>query len=38
MDLIHSNLIKELIASLVNLNISNTHPNRDYLEQKDNEE
>lgn len=38
-DLIHSNLIRiELIASLVNLNINNNHPNRDYLEQNDNEE
>lgn len=38
-DLIHSNLIRiELIYSLVNLNINNNHPNRDYLEKNDNEE
>lgn len=36
-DLIHSNLIR-IIASLVNLNINNNHPNRAYLEQNDNEE
>ena len=38
-DLIHTNLIRiEVIASFANLNISNNHPNRDYLEQKHNEE